>query len=231
MKSKTLALTTVLSALYCVCSFLPGFPVIGVSGSKIDVVRAFDIFYGILLGPFYGALAAFVGSFTGKILAGGGFGVFLTPIAPVTAFVAAGLCHEKILGIKGWMWSCCTLILLISGWFLTETGKGAPLYPLVHAVGVIIIILFHEKIIKFVNSGNNRFLATSALLISIPSTLTGHMLGNLIFISFFDTTPIFFMSILPISIIERSIIAALATILTSGSLYTIYRLFPELRSL
>jgi len=231
MNSKTLALIAILAALYCVCSLLPGFPVIGVTGSKIDFVRAFDIFYGVLLGPVYGPLAAFLGSFSGKILVGGGFGVFLTPLAPVTAFVAAGLCRDKILGVKGWLWSFFVMFSITLGWFLTDIGKQASFYPIIHFLGLLIIISSNKIINKYLRQNENRYLAISALLISIPSTFTGHMLGNIIFISFFSTTPEFFMSILPISIIERTVIASISTIIISGSLFTIYRIFPELKNI
>ncbi|MBN1683328.1 ECF transporter S component [Candidatus Bathyarchaeota archaeon] len=227
MKTKTLALSTILAALYAACSFLPGFPVIGVSGSKIDIVRAFDIFYGIILGPFYGPLAAFLGSFTGKFLSGGGFSIFLTPLAPITAFVAAGLYHEKIFGIKGWILSSSISTILIIGWFFTEVGRGAPFYPIPHIIGLIMMILFKNRNLMLFNSNKSEMIP-SAIYISLSSTLTGHMLGNLIFLAFFDTTSTFFMGLLPISIIERSVITIITTILIVSSLRTIYKLYPEL---
>ena len=79
MDAKKLALISVFAALYVAGSFLPGFPVIGMPGSKIDAVRALEIGYGLILGPIYGPIAAFLGSVVGKTLTGGGVGLFLTP--------------------------------------------------------------------------------------------------------------------------------------------------------
>jgi len=56
--TKKLTLVATLAAVYALGSFLPGFPMIGIPGSKIDVVRALEMGYGLVLGPIFGPLTA-----------------------------------------------------------------------------------------------------------------------------------------------------------------------------
>ena len=108
----------VLAAVYAVGSYLPGFPMLGLSGSKIDLVRALEIGYGVVLGPVYGPITAFLGAIVGKTLTGGGVGLFFTPLAPVTAFAASMLEEGRVevlcSGYRGFdpgvVWCPCRLV-------------------------------------------------------------------------------------------------------------------------
>ena len=97
--AKKITLTATLAAVYALGSFLPGFPMIGVSGSKIDIVRSLEMGYGFILGPILGPITAFLGAIVGKLMTGGGIGIFFTPLAFVSALVAASLNRERIFSI------------------------------------------------------------------------------------------------------------------------------------
>jgi len=228
MRLKGITLTVILAAVYAVLSFLPGFPVIGVSGSKIDVARSLEIIYGLVLGPVLGPFTAFLGAIVGKTLAGGGIGLFFTPLAIVSSFMAAAMNRRKFSKLGGWIFSATLLAGLIICWYLTPTGRDAPYYPIPHLVGLGMILLFRGKIMEYLHSRERSRLVLGVLLSSYPSTMAGHMLGNLIFMQLSSQSALFFVSILPISIIERVTLTVIATIIGVPLIMMIRSLYPEL---
>jgi hypothetical protein len=148
-ETKTLTLVALLAAVYALGSFLPGFPMIGVSGSNIDIVRSLEMVYGLVLGPVLGPLTAFTGAVVGKTLTGGGFGMFFTPLAPVSAFMAAVLSRPQVFKFKGWVLASAVLGVLILGWYGIGTGVVVPYYPVFHLIALGIIILFRDKLVSY----------------------------------------------------------------------------------
>jgi len=230
IEPKKLTLLAMLAAVYSLGSFLPGFPMFGIPGSKIDVVRSLEMGYGIILGPVFGSLTAFLGALVGKILTGGGFGMFFTPLAPLSAFVAAAFSRRYILRIRGWLLASAIFIILIASWYSTNIGRAIPFYPILHFVGLGIILGFRGKVVDFIQSENKSQVSLGVALCSFPSTMAGHMLGNLIFISLIKPDPLFFMTILPVSAAERIAITFLSTIITAPLLLIMRSLFPEFLS-
>jgi len=228
VETKKLTLVAVLAAVYALGSFLPGFPLIGVPGSNIDIVRSLEMGYGFILGPVFGPLTAFLGAIVGKVLTGGGFGMYFTPLAPVSAFVAACLSRREVLKVKGWMIAAGILIALIVGWYATPTGRAVPFYPVLHLAALGIIIMFRGRLADYLDSEDKRTLSLGVALSSFSSTMAGHMLGNLIFISLLSPSPLFFMSILLISAIERFVLTLLSTIIVVPLLVVVRDLYPEL---
>ena len=227
MDTRKISLIAVFAALYATGSYcLPGFPLIGVPESKIDATRALEIAYGLILGPLYGPLAAFLGAVIGKVLTGGN--LFFTLPALVTPFVAATLGRKLMAGVRGWMVGAAVLLATIGGWYLTETGRAAPYYPLLHLVGLAVILIFREKIQVLIHSGKRERVALGVGLCSFPSTLAGHMLGNLIFIVLFSPSPLFFMSLLPVSTAERLVITFLATVVGAPLINVVSNAYPKL---
>ena len=226
--TKKLMLVATLAAVYALGSFLPGFPMIGAPGSKIDVVRSLEMVYGFVLGPILGPLTAFLGAIVGKTLTGGGFGLFFTPLAPVSAFMAAALSRRDVFKVRGWTIAVAVLFVLIAGWYGTRTGRAAPYYPVLHLIGLGIVLGFRGKLANYLQSGDKVRLSSGVALCSFPSTMAGHMLGNLIFISLFRPEPLFFMSILPVSAAERVVLTILSTIIATPLLLIVRSVFPEL---
>ncbi len=227
-ETKKLTLVALLAAVYALGSFLPGFPMIGVSGSNIDIVRSLEMVYGLVLGPVLGPLTAFTGAVVGKTLTGGGFGMFFTPLAPVSAFMAATLSRPQVFKVKGWVLASAVLGVLIVGWYGIGTGLVVPYYPVFHLIALGIIILFRDKLVSYTRSEDKGRLTMGVALCSFPSTMAGQMLGNLIFIFLLSPEPLFFMSILPVSIAERLALTALATFISVPLLIVVRRLYPEL---
>ncbi len=225
MNTKKVTLIAMLASAYAVLSLLPGMPMIGAEGTTIDMVRMLEIGYGLVLGPVYGPAAAFIGAVVGKMLKGGGFGLFFTPLAAVSAFIAAMLGR----GIKrGWVGAAGVLGALTAGWYLFETGRTAPLYPAIQFVGLAIILVFRDRISEMIKSEDRKTVTLGVLLCSFPSTVTGHMLGGLIYIVLLNPAASIFVGILPIAIIERVAITIGATLFGTSLVLAVRKIYPDL---
>ena len=225
MNTKKVTLIAMLASAYAVLSLLPGMPMIGAEGTTIDMVRMLEIGYGLVLGPVYGPAAAFIGAVVGKMLKGGGFGLFFTPLAAVSAFIAAMLGR----GIKrGWVGAAGVLGALTAGWYLFETGRTVPLYPVIQFIGLAIILVFRDRISEMIKSEDRKTVTLGVLLCSFPSTVTGHMLGGLIYIVLLNPAASIFVGILPIAIIERVAITIGATLFGTSLVLAVRKIYPDL---
>ena len=226
--TKKLTLTAILAAVYALGSFLPGFPVLGLPGTKIDITRSLEMGYGFLLGPIFGPMAAFLGAIVGKLLTGGGFGMYFTPLALVSSFTSATLIRDRFLNVKGWIWSASVLTLLIVGWYLLPTGRAMPVYPVLHFVALGIILVLRGRLTEFLRSEDKRILALGVTLGSYVSTMAGHMLGNLIFDLLVSPPPASYMALLPLVTVERVVIAIISTVIATPLIIVLREMYPEL---
>jgi hypothetical protein len=227
VKARSITLIAILSAVYAVITLLPGFPVIGAPGVEIDIARSLEIGYGLVLGSVFGPLSAFLGGIVGKVLTGGGLGLFFTPLAIVSSFMAAAMNRRSLLRFRGWAIAAILLALLIIIWYATTTGQAAPYYPIPHLIALGIILLLRGKITDFLLSKDKSKLTLGVLLCSYPSTMAGQMLGNFIFILLFNPDPSFFMVTLPITIVERVILSVIATVIGVPLVLAVRNFFPE----
>jgi hypothetical protein len=228
VRARSLTLVALLAAVYTAVSLLPGFPVIGAPGAEIDFARSLEMGYGLVLGPVLGPITSFLGAIVGKILTGGGVGLLFTPLAIVSSLMAAAMGRRLILRVRGWLISAVLLAGVIAAWYATPTGQYVPLYPIPHLIGLGIILLLRERITEYLLSREKGRLTLGVLLSSYPSTMAGQMLGNLIFIQFFSPSPLFFMAILPITVVERVAISVIATVIGTPLVLAVRGLSPEL---
>ena len=235
LDTKKLTLMAVMAAVYTVGSFLPGFPMVGATGT-IDLVRALEMGYGILLGPVYGPMAAFLGALIGKFLSGGGFGMFMIPLAPVTAFIAATLSRPRVYKLKGWMYPVAIISALCLGWYLTPTGQAVYRFPMWHLIGLGIVLVLRGRMADLLQSENQGHLTLGIALSSYVATMGGHMLGNLIFIALGPSvlglplpvlTSIFY-GLFWVTPIERLTITALSTLIMTPIIYVARNMYPDL---
>ncbi|MDQ1278820.1 MAG: hypothetical protein QG670_80 [Thermoproteota archaeon] len=220
-----ITLASLLAAVYALISLLPGFPIIGLSGSSISLTRSLDICYGLILGPVLGPFSAFLGAVLGKTLVGSS--LFFTLPAIVSAFMAAALNRDHIIKLNGWLLSVIPLTGLIICWYLTPVGREALYYPVPHIIGLGIIFLFRGKITNYLQSQDKKRLTFGVLLSAYPSTMAGHMLGNLIFMLLSNTNAIFFLTLLPLSIVERLTLTAIAAVISVPLILVTRNLYPE----
>jgi len=223
--TRKLTLLAVMSAVYAVLSLLPGFVAVGISGATIDLVRTLEIAYGLILGPVYGSLAAFSGAVIGKLIKGQMAGLYFTPLAPMATYVAAMLGRSRA---GGWKYAGSMLSILILIWYLNPVGREVWYIPVLQVLGLIIIILGRDRIRDMINGEDRRALYLGTLLCSYPSTIAGHMLGNLIFLFMFQPPAVVFIGILPLAAFERILITIGATLIAAPLLVAVRRTYPEL---
>ena len=142
--------------------------------------------------------------------------------------MAAALSRRDVFKVRGWAIAAAILFVLIVGWYWTQTGHAAPYYPVLYFISLGIVIGFRRKLVEYLQSENEGKLSLGIALCNFPSTMAGHMLGNLIFISLLRPEPLFFMSILPVSAVERIVLTILSTIIATPLLLIVRILFPEL---
>jgi|Deesub1362B_J571_1020462.scaffolds.fasta_scaffold03546_3 uncharacterized membrane protein len=79
VSSKETALTASFAALYAIFSLLPGLPIIGLPTLTIQLEAAMASVFGIILGPYLGALAALLGAILAWLLPPGSGSPFGMP--------------------------------------------------------------------------------------------------------------------------------------------------------
>ena len=225
MDTKKITLIAVLASAYAALSMLPGIPMIGTDGSTIDLVRMLEIGYGLVLGPFYGPLTSFIGAVVGKMLKGGGFGLFFTPLAAVSAFVAAMIGRDN--GRRWWV-AAGVEAVLIACWYLFETGRVVWYLPAMHVAGLLTLLVLRTRIGEWMGSEDRRMMSVGAFICSFASTVAGHMLGNLIFMALLAPEPSLFVAVMAVSLIERLGISIGATVFATSLLITVRKMYPEL---
>lgn len=254
LSARQVSLVAVFAALsVAVIIFLPGIPMIGLPGARITLDASIAPVYGLVIGPYLGALAALLG---GIIVAGyKGWPVFavLTSFSPAISAWVAGMLTRKSVRVagrevKGWIFAASTVFILIAGWYVTWVGQRAPLYPVIHWTGLAVILALRGKISTLYESGGKRGLSLAIFLSSYCGLISDHMLGNIIFISGLGwfipleavggilasmglpDVPALFMFMLPISTVERIVMTVIAMIFGTGLILVLRssRLKPDL---
>ncbi|MEM2875843.1 MAG: hypothetical protein QXL67_02690 [Candidatus Bathyarchaeia archaeon] len=231
ISTRRLAFTAVFAGLSAtVAEFVPGIPVIGASGASIKFDAALAPIWGIVLGPGLGSLAALVG---GLIAAGNNFLNLLTSFCTaISAFVSGALTQRELrlswIRLKGWIVGSLVLAGLILGWYSTPVGREAVYYPILHVMGLLIPVVFRGWISRNFEKNGKKGLV-SICLASYCGIVSDHMLGNLIFLSMYYIPPILFMSVLPISMVERTVLTLVATVIGSSLVFSLRssRLLPR----
>lgn len=220
MKARDLGILAAFSSIYAVISLIPGFPVMGLPGLDIRITRSLESIYGIILGPFLGPLSAFIGAIVGRIAMGGGIGVLFSPLALISSFIAGYITWKKDWKIP------TTIFSIIIIWWYVAIGMQIPYYAIPHLMGLSILPIFNKKICNFLNSNKKKEIFIGLILIGYPSTMAGHMLGNLIFLILVNPSPMLFLTTLPLTIIERSIITVISAILGAPIMIVVKKFFP-----
>jgi len=148
LTARDVAYVAIFAALsVVVIKVIPGFPVFGLSGSQIKFDAAIAPIYGLIMGPYLGFLAAFLG---GIVLANSWFSV-LTSFSPAVSALVAGLLTQRNYSsssrsFPGWTTATMILGLLISGWYATWVGQQALLYPILHISALLAILVVRGRI-------------------------------------------------------------------------------------
>lgn len=233
LSTKNISLIAIFAGLYYVMSLTPGPPIFGGIGSVKVILAALAPIYGMLLGPWLGALTAFIGAIIAWWLPPGTpeiFGLLMTACPLIGALTAGGLSTIKY-GRKGWLISFAVMGLLIIGWYSTWVGASAPLYPIMHVAALIIVMVFQHRVSEMIWSENKFKRTIGVAFASYVGVMADHMTGNLIFINALGIVipwkviegwlskmglpdvPSLFMYLLPISATERALMIIAAIII------------------
>jgi len=142
LSARDVAFVAVFAALSAiVVEVVPGIPIVGYSNASIKFDASLAPIYGLVIGPYLGFLAGLIG---GLVVANNWFSV-LTSFCTATSALVAGLLTQKnyrsgVHSIRGWVVAATVLGLLILGWYATWVGQGALFYPVLHFLGLAIIL-------------------------------------------------------------------------------------------
>ncbi len=180
MAGKSAALVSIFAALYAVLSFLPLFGVIGAGGRFISMAVILAPLAGITLGPWLGVVAITIGGAISASIQTGPFG----PLSFVPSSATA-LCSGLLYLRKRWIAAISYSGLLSLLTFYPVVGP-AWLYPhfvWFHLVGLIVLTSpLQSEAISCLHGNPSLWQRNFGItIISLTSTLFGHIVGNLMF--------------------------------------------------
>jgi len=199
MKTKTLMLIAVFSALYFVLRMIPTFPMIGVSGGSFALADILASLYGLILGPFIGGFSIIIGTFL-AIAAG-------KPIVFMGLDFLPALMNALIVGliIRRRIVLSVSLNALLLALFLLHpyTAVTIPIkfsqfetrffFPWLHLIAFIILVsLTKSKVVDWLSKSlKNKIAAVSILTLigTMAQHLTGGLLWETIYGAFMNKAP------------------------------------------
>jgi len=181
LTTKQVALISVFAALIVMITRLPGIPIIGAPGAKVQLSVVIYPLIGILLGGWVGAIAVLVGNFVSWLIPPSTLlGLLMIPPGVLAALVAGSLrSKEKIFN---WKLAFAVITALDVSWYFTPIGLEAPLYPILHWSALLLVTLFREKIKIFLESASRLRILLGTGICSFAALMSDSMAGNLIFI-------------------------------------------------
>lgn len=76
------------------------------------------------------------------------------------------------------MVSALTMALLIAPWYGTGMGQAAPYFPILHWLGLVIILILRGRLAEFFHSAEKKEFVSCVALCSYSATVTTHMYGT-----------------------------------------------------
>ncbi|MEM2342081.1 MAG: ECF transporter S component [Candidatus Bathyarchaeia archaeon] len=181
MNAKQVALISVFSALQLIISRLPGIPIIGIAEGKIEPQLFLMPTMSMVLGPWLGGAAAFLGNFIAWLIPETTFfGMLMLPTIPIGTIVCGFLSRKS--GRSNWELAAAILIILNCLWYLSPPGLLVPYYPILHLIALALILILRDKIVDFISREDKRKVMMGVVTVSFSGIMANHMMGNLIFI-------------------------------------------------
>ena len=181
LTTKQVALTSAFAALIVMFTRLPGIPIIGAPGAKVELSVVIYPLIGILLGGEVGAIAVLIGNFASWLIPPSTLlGLLMIPPGVLAVLVAGSLrSSEKTFN---WKLASATLTVLNVLWYFTPIGLEAPFYPILHWSALLLIVVFREKTKIFLESASKLRIVLGTGICSFAALMSDSMAGNLIFI-------------------------------------------------
>jgi hypothetical protein len=178
--TRQVALMAIFAALYFVLSLItPYIPALGVPEIKISLEALIATIFGLVLGPYLGAAAAFLGAFVSFIYTGmmpTNIPFLLSP--PLNALVTGFIFYKK------WKWGFAVFTILIVAFLFTP-----PVQPLTENWFVAVAVLFDKVIalllilplVKFNSKLSAGKAAAFFFLLAFIGNQVDNMWGSFIF--------------------------------------------------
>ena len=181
LTTKQVALISVFAALIVMITRLPGIPIIGAPGAKVQLSVVIYPLIGILLGGWIGAIAVLIGNFASWLVPPSTLlGLLMIPPGVLAALVAGSLRSKD--RIFSWKLSSTVLLALNASWYLTPVGFEAPLYPVLHWSALLLVVIFRDRTEAFLESDSRLHILLGTGISSFAALMSDSMAGNLIFI-------------------------------------------------
>jgi len=177
LSTKEIALTVCFTALYVVLGLLPISPIIGLPGKTITAAAIIAPIMGILLGPYIGALSAFLGGLIGFF-----FGYFSPPsfVSGVFVVFCAGMLSVGKRSVS--VFTYFSLIFIFGFYpFVGPVWLYPPLMWFQIAGFLILVSPLQSAASKNLDSGNKSESLFAFFVTSLTSTLAGQIAGSLTF--------------------------------------------------
>jgi ECF transporter S component (folate family) len=179
LSTRNLALVTILAALYYVLSLIsPKIPAIGVADLKISLEALMASVFGFMLGPYLGALAAFLGAFVTWTLPPSGMSPMGAPFLlspPLNALIVGFIFYRK------WKWAFVSFSVLVAAFlFLPPSQPIASYYYVPVAVlwdKVIAVLLIIPIVILSTRFSDLKNAGILFFLISFVGNQADNMWG------------------------------------------------------
>lgn len=181
LETKQVALISAFAALIVMVTRLPGIPIIGAPGAKLQLSVVIYPIIGILLGGSIGAITVLVGNLVAWLIPPSTLlGFLMVPPGALAALVAGSLRSKQ--RVFNWKLALAVLGVLNALWYISPVGLDAPFYPVLHWVALILMVLFRGKISSFLDSDSKRDVVLGTWVCSFAALMSDSMAGNLIFI-------------------------------------------------
>jgi len=182
LSTRQITLISVFAALQVIMSRMPGIPIIGVESATIEPTVLLMPTIGILLGPWIGGLAAFIGNFIVWLIPSTTFfGMLMLPTGPVCAIVAGALARTD--RESDWKVAALILVLLNALWYVSPPGLIVPYYPVLHLAALALVLAFRHRTAELVGSDEKKRVTWGTAIACFSSIMANHMTGTLIFIA------------------------------------------------
>jgi len=179
--TKQVALMSAFAALIVLITRLPGIPIIGTPGAKLQLSVVLYPLVGVLLGGEIGAMSVLVGNFVSWLIPSSTLlGLLMIPPGALSALVAGSLGSTK--RIFNWKLAFLVLLALDTLWYFTPVGLEAPFYPVLHWGSLLLVALFREKVHAFLGGPSKLRIMEGMAVCSFAGLMADSMAGNLTFI-------------------------------------------------
>jgi hypothetical protein len=188
--TRLIAIVATFAVVYFLFRMIPTFAMVGVSGGTFSLGDAIAPLYGIILGPFAGAISVILGTILAIALGRPiiFLGLDFLPSA-MDALIVGLVMQKKRL-------AATILYLVLFGMFLANpyTAIFVPVsvsflnlnsyffYPWLHLIALLVLISpLSKKAAEWVNGASVANLAPGVLILAFIGTLTQHLVGGLLY--------------------------------------------------